>query len=79
MFSFEQPKQQSKANTISIQVQSKPRQQKKRLFFCRLCRQYNINARKAHLKNFHNANPEAMSKRVTDDMLAVLFLECNDE
>lgn len=57
-----------------IQVQAKPRAEKQITYFCRLCRNYNVKSRKAHLKNFHNADAETISKRVTDDIVDVLFL-----
>ncbi|MFB5597600.1 MAG: hypothetical protein ACE5RJ_01090 [Nitrosopumilaceae archaeon] len=76
MSKFVQNKQ--KTDTLVALMQSKQKQQRARMYFCRLCRQYNIKARKAHLKNMHNTNGDAMSKRVTDDILSAIFLECND-
>ena len=60
--------------TETLQLQAKPRVEKQVTYFCRLCRNYDIKSRKAHLKNFHNADPDTISKRVTNDIDDVIFL-----
>ena len=58
-----------------IEFQSKPKSQKQRTFFCRLCRKYGIKTRKAHLKHFHNADPDTISKRATNDIIDIIFID----
>lgn len=72
------PKITNKPDQKIFELQSKPKNQRQRTFFCRLCRQYGIKTRKAHLKNYHNADPDSISKRHTDDMVASIFVESND-
>jgi len=57
--------------------QSKPKDERRITYFCRLCRDYGIKSRKAHLKNYHNADPDTISKRSTDDIVDVIFLSSN--
>lgn len=56
------------------ELQSKPKRERQVTYFCRLCRNYAIKARKAHLKNYHNADPDTISKRSMDDIVDVIFL-----
>ena len=56
------------------ELQSKPKKERQATYFCRLCRNYGIKSRKAHLKNYHNTDPDTISKRSTDDILDVIFL-----
>lgn len=55
--------------------QSLPREQRQVTYFCRLCRNYGIKTRKAHLQNYHNANRDTISKRSNDDLVNVIFVE----
>ena len=56
-------------------VQSKPRPQRQVTYFCRLCREYGIKTRKAHLQNQHNANRDTVTKRSNKDLVDVIFIE----
>lgn len=58
---------------------SKPKSQRKVTYFCRLCRNYHITSRKAHLKNYHKADPDTISKRATNDIIDVVFRESINE
>lgn len=55
--------------------QAKPKSEKQVTYFCRLCREYNIKLRKAHLQNFHNANRDTVTKRSNNDLVNVIFIE----
>lgn len=55
--------------------QVQPRAQRKTTYFCRLCREYHIKTRKAHLQNFHNANVDTINRRSTKDLLETIFVE----
>lgn len=66
---------ESKKSHTLIEYHSKPKNQRQRTFFCRLCRNYGIKTRKAHLKNYHNADPDTISKRHTNDMIDAIFIE----
>ena len=55
--------------------QSKPRAQRQVTYFCRLCREYGIKTRKAHLQNHHNANRDTVTKRSNNDLVDVIFIE----
>ncbi len=55
--------------------QSKPRTQRQVTYFCRLCREYGIKTRKAHLQNYHNANRDTVTKRSNKDLVDVIFIE----
>jgi hypothetical protein len=57
------------------EVQSKPRTERQVTYFCRLCREYGIKTRKAHLQNFHNANRDTVTKRSNQDLVDVIFIE----
>lgn len=57
------------------QNQSRPRRQRQITYFCRLCREYGIKTRKAHLQNFHNANRDTVTKRSNQDLVDVIFIE----
>ncbi len=57
------------------EVQSKPRTERQVTYFCRLCREYGIKTRKAHLQNFHNAHRDTVTKRSNQDLVDVIFLE----
>lgn len=60
---------------LEYELQSKPRQQRQVTYFCRLCREYGIKTRKAHLQNFHNANRDTVTKRSNSDLVDVIFIE----
>ena len=53
----------------------KPRGDRQVTYFCRLCREYGIKTRKAHLQNFHNANRDTVTKRSNNDLVDVIFIE----
>lgn len=55
--------------------QAKPRTQRQVTYFCRLCREYGIKTRKAHLQNHHNANRDTVTKRSNKDLVDVIFIE----
>lgn len=55
--------------------QSKPRSSRQVTYFCRLCREYGIKTRKAHLQNYHNANRDTVTKRSNKDLVDVVFIE----
>lgn len=57
------------------EVQSKPRTERQVTYFCRLCREYGIKTRKAHLQNYHNANRDTVTKRSNQDLVDVIFIE----
>ena len=61
--------------TLHVELQGKPKNERQVTYFCRLCRNYGIKERKAHLKNYHKADPDAISKRSIDDMVSVIFLQ----
>ena len=54
---------------------SKPKSERQTTYFCRLCREYNIKLRKAHLQNYHNANRDTVTKRSNSDLVDVIFIE----
>lgn len=68
-------KNQSLKKQKTVQLHSKPRPERKLTYFCRLYRKYNISERKAHLKNYHRADPDTISKRATKDIVDVIFQE----
>lgn len=53
----------------------KPKQQRQTTYFCRLCREYGIKTRKAHLQNYHNASRDTVNKRSNGDLVDVIFIE----
>ena len=59
----------------SNEIQSKPKSERQITYFCRLCRQYKIKTRKAHLQNHHNANRDTVTKRSNNDLVEVIFIE----
>lgn len=44
-------------------------------FMCRLCRQYGIKERKAHLKNYHKTDEGALGNKSFDDIVKIVFIE----
>ncbi|EIJ65031.1 hypothetical protein BD31_I0757 [Candidatus Nitrosopumilus salaria BD31] len=44
-------------------------------YFCRLCRNYGIKTRKAHLQNHHNASRDTVTKRSNGDLVNTIFIE----
>lgn len=60
---------------LECENQSRPRSQRQVTYFCRLCREYGIKTRKAHLQNFHNANRDTVTKRSNNDLVDVIFIE----
>jgi hypothetical protein len=59
----------------SDQIQSKPKSDRQITYFCRLCREYGIKTRKAHLQNYHSANRDTVTKRSNQDLVDVIFIE----
>ena len=57
------------------ETQGKPRAERQVTYFCRLCREYKIKNRKAHLQNFHNAKRDTVTKRSNNDLVDVIFIE----
>lgn len=57
------------------EFQAKPRDARQVTYFCRLCRNYGIKTRKAHLQNCHNANHDTVTKRSNYDLINVIFVE----
>ena len=55
--------------------QAKPKSHRQVTYFCRLCREYGIKTRKAHLQNCHNANRDTVTKRSNNDLVDVIFIE----
>ena len=53
---------------------SKPRSERQVTYFCRLCRNYGIKLRKAHLQNHHNANRDTVTKRSNGDLVNTIFV-----
>ena len=60
---------------LEYEHQAKPKSQRQVTYFCRLCREYRIKTRKAHLQNFHNANRDTVTKRSNTDLVDVIFIE----
>lgn len=58
-----------------LQLHAKPKSQRQVSYFCRLCRNYNIKTRKAHLQNHHNANRDTVTKRSNKDLVDVIFIK----
>lgn len=55
--------------------QARPRGFRRTTYFCRLCREYGIVNRKAHLKNRHNASHDTINKRSSADLVSTIFVE----
>ncbi|MCA9812523.1 MAG: hypothetical protein KC483_06650 [Nitrosarchaeum sp.] len=55
--------------------QAKPKSERQTTYFCRLCREYKIKNRKAHLQNFHKAKRDTVTKRSNGDLVDVIFIE----
>ncbi|MFQ5782476.1 MAG: hypothetical protein ACE5GR_05420 [Nitrosopumilus sp.] len=60
---------------LEFEDHAKPKQERQVTYFCRLCREYRIKNRKAHLQNFHNAKRDTVTKRSNDDLVDVIFIE----
>jgi hypothetical protein len=63
------------ASYRSATLQAKPRLERQVTYFCRLCREYGIKTRKAHLQNTHNANRDTVTKRSNADLVETIFIE----
>ena len=48
----------------------------KTLYFCRLCRKYEINYPKAHLRDYHNVDYRATQNKAYTDIIKCLFTKC---
>ncbi|WP_081583240.1 hypothetical protein [Candidatus Nitrosopumilus salaria] len=66
-------KQESVLDTQSFHVL--PRADRQVTYFCRLCRNYGIKTRKAHLQNHHNASRDTVTKRSNGDLVNTIFIE----
>lgn len=55
--------------------QARPRECRRTTYFCRLCREYGVVNRKAHLKNRHNASHDTINKRSSADLVSTIFIE----
>jgi hypothetical protein len=66
-------KQESVLDVLSIQAL--PRVERQVTYFCRLCRNYGIKTRKAHLQNHHNASRDTVTKRSNGDLVNTIFIE----
>ena len=62
-------------STLTYQLQSKPKSERRITYFCRLCREYGIKTRKSHLQNYHGANRDTVTKRSNNDLVNVIFVE----
>lgn len=61
-----------------LQEQGKSAEKRKKTYMCRLCGEYGIKLRKAHLVNKHGASKDRMSKRSTKNLLYEIFgAPCN--
>jgi len=58
-----------------VEYQAKPRAERQVTYFCRLCRNYGIKTRKAHLQNYHNASRDTITKRSNGDLVDIIFVE----
>ncbi|AFS83203.1 hypothetical protein [Candidatus Nitrosopumilus sediminis] len=66
-------KQESVLDVPSFQA--RPRVERQVTYFCRLCRNYGIKTRKAHLQNHHNASRDTVTKRSNGDLVNAIFIE----
>ena len=66
-------KQESVLDVVHNQV--RPRNERQVTYFCRLCRNYGIKTRKAHLQNHHNASRDTVTKRSNGDLVDAIFIE----
>ena len=55
--------------------QARSRRERHTTYFCRLCREYGVTSRKAHLKNRHNASHDTINKRSSADLVSTIFVE----
>lgn len=55
--------------------QARSRKERRTTYFCRLCREYGVVNRKAHLKNRHSASHDTINKRSSADLLSTIFVE----
>lgn len=61
--------------SVLLEEQAKPRTERQITYFCRLCRNYGIKTRKAHLQNYHNAHRDTVTKRSNGDLVDTIFVE----
>jgi len=61
--------------SMLVNEQAKPRTERQVTYFCRLCRNYGIKTRKAHLQNYHNASRDTVTKRSNGDLVETIFIE----
>ncbi|MCV0401509.1 MAG: hypothetical protein K5777_05990 [Nitrosopumilus sp.] len=66
-------KQESVLDVSSFQA--RPREERQVTYFCRLCRNYGIKTRKAHLQNYHNASRDTVTKRSNGDLVNTIFIQ----
>ncbi len=55
----------------------KPRTEKSKTYFCRLCRKYDIKTRLAHLENYHKTDRATTQKRANKDLIEIIFVSTN--
>lgn len=58
-----------------MSIQANPKKERQITYFCRLCRNYDIKTRKAHLQNHHNASRDTVTKRSNNDLVDAIFIE----
>ena len=56
-----------------LQQQAKPRKEREITWMCRLCGDYNVKLRKAHLIKVHGASSDRMQKRAMGNILYEIF------
>ncbi|MCA9828193.1 MAG: hypothetical protein KC444_07380 [Nitrosopumilus sp.] len=64
-----------KQESVLESSQVPPRAERQVTYFCRLCRNYGIKTRKAHLQNHHNASRDTVTKRSNGDLVNTIFIE----
>ena len=59
----------------SLQINhSKPLSKRTQLYFCRLCREYNVKLRHNHLRIHHKVNIKTIERRANKDLIEVIFV-----
>jgi len=67
------PPPETMLQVMEQQAKPRPRLGKQETFMCRLCGDYKVKLRKAHLVNVHKADPARMGKRSCSGMLFEIF------
>jgi len=63
-----------KQESVLDTFQALPRAERQVTYFCRLCRNYGIKTRKAHLQNYHGASRDTVTKRSNGDLVNTIFV-----